>query len=68
MHELKIDTIVKSYTSLVMRFRNACLLLCGNQLISEDKIFVNIEEGFALIYYLYLQKKDILAEEFLHKS
>ena len=32
------------------------------------KLFMNIKEGFALIYHLCLHNKDIFADDFLHKS
>ena len=33
-----------------------------------DQVFVNIQEGFVLIYRLCLHIKDIFAETFSHKS
>ena len=35
------------------------LFLCGSQPVSGDQIFVNIQEGFALIYRLCLRNKNI---------
>ena len=35
--------------------------------ISDNKIFVNIQEGFTLKYRLCFHGKDIFAEDFLHK-
>ena len=48
--------------------RNAYLFLCRSQPISGDQIFVNIQEGFALIYRLCHRNKDVFAGNFMHKS
>ena len=42
--------------------------LYGSQSVADVKIFVNIQEGFALTFHLCLCDKDIFTEDFLHKS
>ena len=44
------------------------LFLCESWSVSDDQIFVNIQEGFALIYRLCFRNKDIFAKDFLYKS
>ena len=48
--------------------RNAFLFLCGRYSVSDVKIFVNNQEGFALMYLPCLRNKDIYAEDFSYKS
>ena len=68
MHGLESDAIVKLFTPLVIKFKSCLqkpfLFLCGRQPVSGDQIFVNIQEGFVLIYRLFLRSKDVFAEDF----
>ena len=72
MHRLESDAIVKLSTPLFIKFesclQNTFIYLCGSQPVSGDQIFVNIQEGFALLYCLCFCNKDIFAEDLLHKS
>ena len=61
MHGLESDAIVKLYTLLFIKFKS-CLQKCliiSMWAVSGNLIFVNILEGFALIYRLCLCNKDI---------
>ena len=72
MHRLESGVIVKLFTPQFINSNRACrkaiLFLCVSQSVFGDQIFVNIQEGFALIYRLCLRSKDIFAEDGLHKS
>ena len=61
MHGLKRDALVKLFTPLFIN-----LFQCGSQPVSGGQIFVNIQNGFALICRLCLRIKDKFAEDVLH--
>ena len=72
MHGLESGVIVKLFTPQFIKSKRACrkaiLFLCVSQSVYGDQIFVNIQEGVALIYRLCLRTKDIFAEDVLRKS
>ena len=70
MHGLESDAIVKLSTSNIYKIQIMLAampfdLYMGFNQFSGHNIFVNIQEGFTLIYHLY---KDIFAEDFLQKA
>ena len=69
MHGLESDVIVKLSTPNIYKIQIMLAempfnLYMGFDQFSGHNIFVNIQEGFALIYLLCLRNKDIFAEFF----
>ena len=67
MHGLEINTIFRlllDIHKIQIMLAIFFLFKCGSLPISDGKIFVNIQEGFALMCRLCLRNFDIFAEDF----